>query len=235
MRKLLRKCFLLFYRIYALRVISRDSICNYKQVTVKVPKGVFHPGLFFSSILLIEEWERRPLNGKSFLELGCGSGLISIIAAKNGAITTAIDINSEAVRITEDNAKSNEVDVEVLQSDLFSALPKRKFDIIAINPPYYKKNPVDHSGAAWYAGENLEYFQKLFLQIEEHTHANSIVLMVVSEDVSWKDVVKLAAQQNITFSLACEKVICFEKNFIYELIFNANSTNTTLLKNLRKS
>ncbi len=208
-----------FYRIYTLSVISKESIYNYKHTTVKVPKGVFHPGLFFSTTFLIEELERNPLKGKSFLELGCGSGLISIVASKNGAIATAIDVNDEAVRITKANSKSNRVDVEVLQSDLFSNLTKRQFDLIAINPPYYKKNPVDHSGAAWYAGENLEYFQKLFLQIEEHTHENSTVLMVVSEDVTWNEIANIGAQRNIAFSLVREKVICFEKNFIYQLIF----------------
>lgn len=161
------------------------------------------------------------LTGKSFLELGCGSGIISIVAAQNGAITTAIDINNEAVLITRVNARNNKADIEVVQSDLFSGLAQRLFDIIVINPPYYKKNPTNNSDAAWYAGENFEYFQKLFSQIDQHTHSNSIVLMVVSEDVCWNELVHLAASYHITFSLVREKIICFEKNFIYRLSFDS--------------
>ncbi len=217
MRKLLRKCFLFFYKFYALWVISSESKYSRKNISVTIPKGVFHPGLFFSTNFLIEELERMSLTGKSFLELGCGSGLISIVAAQNGAITTAVDVNDKAVRVTLVNARNNKADVEVIQSDLFSGLAKRQFDIIAINPPYYKKNPANYSDAAWYAGENFEYFQKLFSQVEQHTHANSFVLMVVSEDVYWNDLVRLAASYQIAFSLVREKVICFEKNFIYRL------------------
>lgn len=220
-RKLLRKCFLFFYRIYALRIISGESTHSRKNISVTVPKGIFHPGLFFSTNFLIEELERISLTEKSFLELGCGSGIISIVAAQNGAITTAIDINNEAVLITRVNARNNKADIEVVQSDLFSGLAQRLFDIIVINPPYYKKNPTNNSDAAWYAGENFEYFQKLFSQIDQHTHSNSIVLMVVSEDVCWKELVHLAASYHITFSLVREKIICFEKNFIYRLSFDS--------------
>ena len=218
----MRKCFLFFYRVYALRIISRESTHNRKNISVRVPKGIFHPGLFFSTNFLIEELERMSLTGKSFLELGCGSGIISIVAAQNGAITTSVDINDKAVLITQANARNNKAEIEVIQSDLFSGLAQRLFDIIAINPPYYKKNPANYSDAAWYAGENFEYFQKLFSQIKQHTHSNSTVLMVVSEDVYWKDLVNLAASYHITFSLVREKVICFEKNFIYRLSFDSN-------------
>lgn len=217
MRKLLRKFIFLFYRIYALRVISKDSVYTYSNTTVKIPKGVFHPGLFFSTTFLLDELLGLSLTGKSFLELGCGSGLIAVIASKNGAVTTAVDLNDKAVNATLVNATNNGVNVNAVQSDLFSALQKQEFDIIAINPPYYKKNPSGYVEAAWFAGENLEYFKNLFSQIGAHTHANSKVFMVVSEDVCWNEIVKLAAAHHIAFSLVREKTIFLERNFIYQL------------------
>lgn len=80
-----------------------------------------------------------PLKGKKFLELGCGSGLISIAAAKKGARVTASDINPVAVEFLVKNSEENKVEIEVIESDLFNDIPKQPFDIIAINPPYYKK------------------------------------------------------------------------------------------------
>lgn len=91
------------------------------------------------SYLLLESID---LSGsRSFLEIGAGTGLIALHAARYMP-TTATDISRSAVRLCRENARLNDLPLEVVQADLFHGL-KGRFDIIAFNPPYL---PVEEEG-----------------------------------------------------------------------------------------
>lgn len=224
MRKLLRKILFLFYRPYCMWVISDNRTYKYNGLTLQVPKGVFHPGLFFSTKYLAKELLKLNLQQKKVLEVGCGSGLISILAARKGALVTSIDINPAAVRATADNAVINGVTIHAYESDLFSNVVGQTFDILVINPPYFKKNPSTPAAAAWYAGESYQYFEKLFAGIDRHIKNNSLVLMVASEDVDTDLIRHIANKNNFTLSLHAQAVIMLERNFIFSI---KNSTSQT--------
>lgn len=98
--------------------------------------GVFSPTIwkdtqFFSEEVVIGE-------GRTFLEIGCGSGVISVLAAIRGAKVTAVDINEVAVCNTQENARRHGVEdrLKVLKSDIFNALEGLKFDCIFWNVPF---------------------------------------------------------------------------------------------------
>lgn len=79
----------------------------------------------------------RNLKGK-ILEIGTGSGLVSIFNAKSNPSNSvlATDISSEAVKCAQENAKANSVpSIRFLQSNLFEKIDG-KFDSILFNPPY---------------------------------------------------------------------------------------------------
>ncbi|HLP50859.1 MAG TPA: methyltransferase [Chitinophagales bacterium] len=217
MRRLLRSLFFLVYKPLGVWWISKERSYSYKGLQLTIPVGVFHPGIFFSTTFLAIEVSKMALSGKAFLELGCGSGLLSLVAAKAGANVTAVDINSKAVIAAANNARQNNLHIEAIESDLFGALAGRKFDVIAINPPYYKKNPKDAVAAAWFAGEKLEYFHKLFTQLGAHLNGHTTVLMVVSEDVDMQAIQAIAAAHNFVFSLRNTTTIMWELNYIYEI------------------
>lgn len=73
-------------------------------------------------------------NGDYFLEIGCGTGIFSVLAALEGAdFVCAIDINSDAIANTIENAQLHNVNskMNVLQGDMFSPLRKdEQFDVI---------------------------------------------------------------------------------------------------------
>src|SRR6218665_2258260 len=77
--------------------LSRTRIYKYDNISVRIHPGVFHPGLFFSTKLLLEYLKGQPIQEKHLLELGAGSGLISVVAAKRGARVTGSDINPTAI------------------------------------------------------------------------------------------------------------------------------------------
>jgi release factor glutamine methyltransferase len=167
-------------------------------LTLTVPTGVFHPGLFFSSGVLATEIEQRKPIGRSVLDVGSGSGLLSLVAARAGATVTAVDINPEAVRATAANATANGLDVEVLQSDLFASLPGRRFDLVVVNPPYFAKDPSDDAERAWFAGADLGYFEDFFAGLGDHLVDDAQpgrALMVLSEGCDM-EIIVAAARRN---------------------------------------
>jgi len=73
------------------------------------------------------------------LDLGTGTGAIALALASeqpNWQID-AIDFSLDAVKLAQQNAKKLQLShVNIFQSDWFSALNDRKFDVIVSNPPY---------------------------------------------------------------------------------------------------
>jgi len=76
----------------------------------------------------------------SILEVGCGSGIVSLSAAQANPKNTVlgVDINPKAVKCSEANARANGIkNAAFIKSDLFSEIPpSQKFDFILFNPPY---------------------------------------------------------------------------------------------------
>jgi len=71
------------------------------------------------------------------LEIGTGSGCISISLAKNSSANiSAIDISSNAIKIARKNADNYKLDINFLCEDVFTFKTDEKYDLIVSNPPY---------------------------------------------------------------------------------------------------
>ena len=163
MRWFYQKIWMPLYGKWVLRFIQKNRIFQYAGIWVKVPVGVFHPGLFFTTTIFIDSLQAVDLQGKKLLDVGTGSGLLGLFAAKKGARVSAIDINPKAVVACRENATANQLDISALESDLFDKLPKgNSYDLVLINPPYFAAPAKDLAARAFFAGSNLEYFEKLF-------------------------------------------------------------------------
>jgi len=198
--------------------LRKERTYSYQGATIKVSPGVFHPGLFYSTKFLIDYLILQPIRGKSLLELGCGTGLISIVSAKQGAIVTASDLSQAAIHNAAINIKSNEVSVDTIQSDLFDNLHGKIFDWIIINPPYYARNPSNESELAWHCGEHFEYFEKLFKNLHQHVHSRSNVIMVLTLGCDLKNIFLVARNHGFEFKLIEERNVLFDgKDFLYRI------------------
>ncbi len=75
-----------------------------------------------------------PASG-SFMDLGCGSGVLAVLAARLGwRPVMALDINPDSVAAARGNAEHNEVEITAVVADLTGQLPPPS-DGIAANVP----------------------------------------------------------------------------------------------------
>ena len=219
-RKLLRMLLSYSYKPFLEYYLTKPR--NYKHAGIKltVPPGVFHPKFFFSTQFLIEFITKKDLIGRKVLELGAGSGIISFYLSKNKNHVTASDISNVAVNALHINQQVNNIKLEIVHSDLFDSMPENKFEVVIINPPYYKQTPKLDAEYAWYCGENLEYFQKLFSQIPNFLTEDATIWMVLSEDCDISGIKKLAEANDFSMKLIEEKSYLVELNFIFLLELN---------------
>ena len=154
---------------------------------------------------------------ENVLDMGTGSGIIGIHSAKLGANVTSADINPYAVELAEKNAGLNNVDIKVVESDLFERI-KGKFDVIVFNPPYLptSKNERmdDEINSAWDGGEEGDKVIFEFLKnFRKYLKKNGRCYILVSS--LNKKVLKRI--EKVNGKLIGEKKLFFEKLMVFQL------------------
>lgn len=132
--------------------------------------------------------QKYPKNKKlSILDLGCGSGAISLALKKNlgdfDVTIYASDISLKALNVTKKNMENLKLDLKLINSDLFKNLDDLKFDIIVSNPPYVSKIADTASDVylhephlALYASNNGLYYYEQILNNAYHYLNNEYII-----------------------------------------------------------
>lgn len=135
-------------------------------------KIVVNPGVYQTSgdsDLMAESVKIE--NGETFLEIGCGTGVVSIAVAKRAKNGIGVDINDKAVENSKQNAEVQGVgNVEFLRSNVFENV-RGKFDVIICNPPYTKHEVRDNIDRMFWDPED-EMKQKFFKEVGAHLKLN---------------------------------------------------------------
>jgi release factor glutamine methyltransferase len=188
---------------------------KYESFRILVKSGVFHPHFFYSTKVFLKFLETKNVVGKKVLELGAGSGLISLMMSRRGAMAYASDISNKAIDNIQANSITNNLPIQVVQSDLFDSISESSFDFILINPPYYPRNPNTEEAHAWYCGEEFQYFKKLFSQLNGHIRAE--IFMILSEDCAIETIIDLAKVNGLRMSKVYSYKNIFEENYIFRI------------------
>ena len=108
---------------------------DFMGLNFKVNPGVLIPRQ--DTETLVEEVLKAVTPGMEVLDLCTGSGCIAVSLAKfvPGAKVQGVDISPEALKVSEENARRNGVNVHFFLSDMFGQV-EGKFDVIVSNPPY---------------------------------------------------------------------------------------------------
>ncbi len=210
----------------------------YNNIELEVPDSVYCPRE--DSLLLAKAVENIRLKSKKILDMGCGSGFLSILMAKDNNVTAA-DINEEAVKAAKENAARNNVKLRALQSDLFSDIHEI-FDIIVFNPPYLpepfsfaickersslrsqrskaslqKKNPREKESIQWDGGRSgRDAIEKFIRQAKSHLNKNGKILLLISSLTGEKEVIGLFEKNGFKAGIIAREKIPWEELMVIE-------------------
>lgn len=213
-----------FIHFFSYHLILRQRWTRTSQAagfSLKVPPTVFHPRFFITSEFFARFLDGLDLSGKRVVEIGTGSGVIALAAARAGAASVvAIDINPNAARAAADNARRNGFGDRVfgLCSNLMTAVaPGPKFDLILSSPPSFAGEPRDLADRAWHAGPGYRDILALFEQARERLAPGGAFYILLSSDSDLGLLGELMQRAGFRARLAVERSILIESLVLYEL------------------
>ncbi|MDO5849952.1 MAG: class I SAM-dependent methyltransferase [Methanobacteriaceae archaeon] len=124
--------------------------------------------------------------GQSVLEIGTGSGLVSMYASLLTDNVTATDINYNALELAEKNFKLNNITTIRLEfGDLFEPIKNEKFDVILFNTPYLPtdsedviNNDLNYAFDGGLDGRNV--IERFLNEAPNHLNDNGTIQMIQS-------------------------------------------------------
>ena len=130
----------------------------------------------FGSITLVETYLKNKKDIKSFLDVGCGYGFLSIVLAKELKINqgVGVDVNFRALGLAQKNAKLNQVSVSFKESNIYEKV-EGLFDLIITNPPIR-------------AGKQVVL--DILLNAQNHLHKEGELWAVIRKDQGAKSIIK---------------------------------------------
>ncbi len=184
----------------------------FKDVIIKNPPEVYEPAE--DSFLLANFLDR--VSGK-IMDMGTGSGILAILAAKNpGNDVTAADISEEALECAKENAKENGSHINTLQTDLFTSLEDGKYDAILFNPPYLptsKKEKLDGPINRAFDGgkDGREIIDRFLREFDSYLNPGGNLLMVSSSLSDTEKTLTILRQKGFQVQVLKDERIWFEK------------------------
>jgi methylase of polypeptide subunit release factors len=210
-----------FYQLVVKPSRRRAVRTRAARFALTVRPSVFHPKWFLSSEILAGFVGRLDLRGRRVADVGTGSGVLALAAARAGAaFVLAVDVNPEAARSAAENARENGYAdrVAVVCGDLLSAVaPEARFDAIVSNPPFFAGEWRDAADRAWRAGPAYRDIAPLFGQMRERLAPGGRAYVVLSSDADLAAIHGLIDGAGLARRTVVERNLLFESMLVYEL------------------
>lgn len=217
-RRFVRALYRLLWRLWrplGFRDNNRLRVQTLNGVGIIVLPGVFdgirlRTGAFLADTINVETCPQ----GARVLDLGTGSGLGAIFAARHGGRVIATDINPEAVRCAHLNALAHHLEgsIETRVGDLFEPVRGKSFDLVLFGPPYYHGAPRDLSDCAW---RSRDAFERFLEELPAYLSPEGRALVVLSTDGDIAGA--LSSVAHLRVRAVRERELGNEKLTVYEL------------------
>jgi len=150
------------------------------DLAILVIPGVANPKLLRTGAFFAEQIDARPLSpAAAVLDMGTGSGVCALTAARRARRVVAVDVSPAAVRCARINVLLNRLEerVDVREGDLFAPLAGERFDLVLFNPPFLVGVPKDHRDAAW---RSVDAAHRFSAGLEDHLAPRGEALVLLS-------------------------------------------------------
>jgi HemK-related putative methylase len=150
------------------------------------------------------------------LDMGTGSGVCAVFAARYAGRVVAVDINAAAVRCAGINSRLNHVEhkVDVRHGDLFGPVAAERFDLILFNPPFLRGVPRDDRDRAWRSSDVAERFAA---GLAEHLRPGGAALVLLSSFGDGRFFLDEFRKHGFTITVFAERHFVNERLVIFRL------------------
>ena len=216
--RLLGKAMALCYRL-----IGKDRYDDFRLERVLgmpfvVTPSVFNPKVLRTGEFLASQIDSRLLQRDwEVLDMGTGSGVCAVFAARHVRRVVAVDINPAAVRCAGINTLINGVEgqIEVRHGDLFASVQGEKFDLILFNPPFLRGTPTDDRDRAWRSSDVAERFVG---GLREHLRPRGSALVLLSTFGDGGHFLHAFREQGLGVSVFAERRFVNERLTVFRVV-----------------
>ncbi len=164
------------------------------------------------------------------LDMGTGSGIQGITAARKGSKVISCDINEAALKYSKEKAKEEGImNIKFIFSDLFSNIPKKKFDLIAFNPPYLPKEKNVENIALYSAKRGCATTTTFLDEANNFLKKEGIILLIGSSLASWSLIEEAIKKNLFDYEILKKEHVFFEDIFVMQV------KKSDILKKLEKT
>lgn len=159
--------------------------------------------------LTLKEIKKMNLANPKILDLCTGSGAIGLTLKSllTSSEVTLSDISKDALMVANKNKNELNLDVNIIESDLFKNI-QGKFDVIISNPPYVMTNetlPKDvlyEPHLALYSGpKGIDHIEEIFKNIKSHLNNKYLIALEINEksETDITNLIKTYFEKNINY------------------------------------
>jgi HemK-related putative methylase len=170
----------LSYRLTGKHPYDNFRLERVQGLSILVTPSVLNPKLTRSGAFFASRLDARIVTGDTqVLDMGTGSGVCALAAARYARRVVGVDISAAAVRCARINAMLNHLDhkIELHHGDLFEPVAAERFDLVLFNPPFLHGTPRDDRDRAWRSNDVAERFTA---SLANHLKPNGSALVLLS-------------------------------------------------------
>lgn len=206
---------------YALRGARRYDAFRLERVhgvPILVIPSVFNPKSLRTGAFLASQLDARVVGADAeVLDMGTGSGVCAVFAARYARRVVAVDINRAAVRCAGINASLNHLEhrIEPRHGDLFAPVTGERFDLVIFNPPFLSGVPGDDRDRAW---RSTDVARRFAAGLGAHLKPGGAALVLLSSFGGAAEFLREFLRHGLDFTVAAERRYVNERLALFRVV-----------------